>query len=55
MSDYRIEAATKEEWAERALRAEAERDQWKAAAEKAYVALAKLTGQDDDYAEKWED
>ena len=24
MSDYRIEAATKEEWAERALRAEAE-------------------------------
>jgi len=24
MSDYRVEAATKEEWAERALRAEAE-------------------------------
>ena len=26
MSDYRIESASREEWAERALRAEAERD-----------------------------
>lgn len=55
MSDYRIEAATKEEWADRALRAEAERDQWRAEAEKVYATLAELKGQDDDYAAKWED
>ena len=48
MSDYRIEAAIKEEWAERALRAEAERDQWKAAAEKTYAALVSMRKDRDD-------
>ena len=31
MSDYRIECATKEEWAERCMRAEEERDRLRAA------------------------
>ena len=47
MSDYRIEAASREEWAERALRAEAERDDaWNDALEAATKAVGVLIGRD---------
>ena len=38
MSDYRIEAASREEWAERALRAEAERDMFREALDRSATA-----------------